>query len=183
MAAILDFYGPCNFANTFWTSKLLPMADRIPKFPEEFLQQVYAEDPVPTKGGVSLEGQATQGPNFKDPRQAFAMTTIANGTLLDACVPDKKIEKIDAFMSVDEDFPPTCIVHGQSDTMVPLYLSKDLFGVLKSKGVESELVEVPGEEHTFAGKMVKGSETWNVQRRGFDFLESVLDRIGEGERT
>jgi acetyl esterase/lipase len=152
------------------------MADRIPKFPDDFLQQVFSEDPVPTQGGVSLEGQATQGPNFKDPRQAFAMTNIANGNLMEACFPSKDFKKIDALLNVDSDFPPTCIVHGESDTMVPLYLSKDLFGALQREGVESEIVEVPGEEHTFAGKMAKGGETWNKQRLGFDFVEKVLGR-------
>jgi acetyl esterase/lipase len=179
VAAILDFYGPCNFAAPFWSTKLLPMAERIPKFPTEFLQKVYDEDPVPTVGGVSLEGQATPaGPNFNDPRQAFAMTQIANGTLLVTCFPSKEFKKIDAVLNVDAEFPPTCIVHGTSDSMVPIDLSKDLYKVLKEKGVEVEMIEVPGQEHTFAGKMAKGDETWVVQRRGFDFLEKV---VGKGK--
>jgi hypothetical protein len=36
------------------------------------------------------------------------------------------------------------------------------------------MVEVPGEEHTFAAKMEVGSVTWNLQRQGFDFLESLI---------
>jgi dipeptidyl aminopeptidase/acylaminoacyl peptidase len=155
------------------------MADKIPKFPTEFLNKVYDEDPIPTMGGVSLEGQARPaGPDFSDPRQAFAMTQIANGTLLDTCFPSKEFEKIDAVLNIDRGFPPTCIVHGTSDTMVPIELSKELLGRLEKNGVRNEMIEVPGEEHTFAGKMVRGDETWNVQRRGFDFLEKVL---GDGK--
>lgn len=152
------------------------MSARLPTFPADFLQKVYEEDPVATRGGVSLEGQAQPagGPNLKDPRQAFAMTTIANGRLLDLCFPSKDFKKIDALLNIGEAFPPTCIVHGQSDTMVPIDLSRILFEEMKRKSVNVEMIEVPGEEHTFAGKMVKGSQTWEIQRKGFDFLEAVL---------
>jgi acetyl esterase/lipase len=178
VSAILDFYGPCSFASPFWSTKLLPMADRIPKFPSEFLQKVYDEDPVPSIGGVSLEGQASpKGPDFSDPRQAFAMTQIANGTLLDTCFPSKEFKKIDPTLNVDKDFPPTCIVHGTSDTMVPIYLSGELLEAFKEADVEVGMIEVPGEEHTFAGKMAKGSKTWDLQKRGFDFVERVLNKM------
>jgi acetyl esterase/lipase len=148
--------------------------EKIPKFPEEFLNKVYDECPIPTKGGVSLEGQATQGPDFRDPRQAFAMTHIANGTLMGVCCPSRNYNKIDPIRNIAKGYPPTCIVHGQSDTMVPITLSQDLYTVLKKEGVNCEMIEVPGEEHTFAGKMVKGSKTWDLQRKGFDWVESVL---------
>jgi dipeptidyl aminopeptidase/acylaminoacyl peptidase len=154
------------------------MADRIPKFPSEFLQKIYDEDPVPTMGGVSLEGQASpKGPDFSDPRQAFAMTQIANGTLFETCFPSKEFKKIDSILNVDKDFPPTCIVHGTSDTMVPISLSKDLLETMEKASIKVEMIDVPGEEHTFAGKMAKGGETWNVQRKGFDFLEEVLNKL------
>jgi acetyl esterase/lipase len=152
------------------------MADRLPKFPSDFINKIYDENPVPTKGGVSLEGQATQGPDFSDPRQAFAMTHIANGTLFDVCYPSKDFKKIDPIMNVSASFPPTCIVHGTSDTMVPISLSKDLLEALKGQGVEVDMIEVDGEEHTFAGKMVKGSKTWETQKRGFDYVDMVLEK-------
>jgi len=173
VAAILDFYGPCNFSSPFWTTKL-PLAEKLPKFPSEFIKRIYDEDPIPTMGGVSLEGQASQGPNFSDPRQAFALTQIANGTVFEACFPSKDWRKIDPILNVRSKFPPTCIVHGQSDTMVPISLSHDLYKVLKKENIESEMVEVPDEEHTFAGKMNKGSRTWELQRKGFDFLENIV---------
>lgn len=61
--------------------------------------------------------------------------------------------------------------------MVPITLSQDLFAVLKKEGVACEMIEVPGEEHTFAGKMVKGGQTWELQRKGFDWVESVLAKM------
>jgi dipeptidyl aminopeptidase/acylaminoacyl peptidase len=102
------------------------------------------------------------------------MTHIANGTLMGVCYPSKDWVKIDPIRNIANGYPPTCIVHGQSDTMVPITLSHDLYAVLKNAGVKCEMIEIPGEEHTFAGKMVKDSQTWNLQRRGFDWVESVL---------
>lgn len=77
-------------------------------------------------------------------------------------------------MNVDSSFPPTSIVHGGADIKVPIHLSRKLFDVLKENGVECEMVEVPGEDHTFAAKMEVRSVTWNLQRQGLDFLESLI---------
>jgi dipeptidyl aminopeptidase/acylaminoacyl peptidase len=99
------------------------------------------------------------------------MTHIANGKVWDVCYPSKNFEKIDPASNIRRNFPPTCVVHGDADTMVPMYLSKRLYETMKAAGVECEMIVVPGEEHTFAGKMTKGSQTWAVQRKGFDWVE------------
>jgi acetyl esterase/lipase len=93
---------------------------------------------------------------------------------MDAIFPSKEWKKVDTLLNVSSSFPPTYIVHGQADTMVPMSLSKDLLAALKKEGVKCGMTEVPGEEHTFAGKMQVGSQTWNLQREGFDFLESLI---------
>ncbi|KIV99589.1 uncharacterized protein PV09_08766 [Verruconis gallopava] len=176
-AAILDFYGPSHFHDGFWEEKL-PMAAKLPAFDAAFLRQVYDEHSTCTRGGVSLEGQQTQGgPDFADPRVAFAFAHIANGKVWDVCFPSKAFEKIDAAARVSPDFPPTCIVHGDADTMVPMRLSKMLYDKLRAAGVDCVLIEVPGEEHTFAGKMVKGSRTWEIQRKGFDWVEQRIQQL------
>ncbi|ETS85889.1 hypothetical protein PFICI_03914 [Pestalotiopsis fici W106-1] len=175
VAGIFDMYGPCNFADPFWTSPLPHMQARLPPLAADFIAKIYDEKPVPIVGGVSLEGQATGGPNFGDPRVAFAMTQIGNGTVMDAIYPSKDWAKVDPLLNVDgASFPPTYIVHGLADTMVPISLSRDLYAVLQQKGVKCEMTEVPDEEHTFAGKMKVGSQTWDLQRKGFDFLESLI---------
>lgn len=166
-------YGPCNFSDPFWTTKLSHI--KVPPgLTEEFLNRVFDQHPVPITGGVSLEGQATKGPDFADPRQAFALSQIANGTVLDAIFPSKNWEEVDPLCNVDVSFPPTFIVHGAADTMVPTSLSRDLLGALEKHGVRCGMREVPGEEHTFAAKMKVGSQTWNLQREGFDFLQSLI---------
>lgn len=150
------------------------MKSKLPPLDDSFINKIFDEKPVPIVGGVSLEGQATGGPNFKDPRVAFAMTQIGNGTVMDAIYPSKEWKDIDPLLNISSTFPPTYIVHGQADTMVPISLSKDLLQALEKAGVKTGMIEVPGEEHTFAGKMKVGSQTWNLQREGFDFLESLI---------
>lgn len=52
---------------------------------------------------------------------------------------------------ISADYPPTLLVHGDADTMVPLQQSKALATKLAEQGVEHELVVVPGGEHGFMG--------------------------------
>ncbi|OJJ48115.1 hypothetical protein ASPZODRAFT_61864 [Penicilliopsis zonata CBS 506.65] len=175
-AAILNFYAPVNFSHPFWTSPLPHVAARLPgTLTEQFMKKVYDEFPVPSGGETSLEGQSV-GPDFSRPRDAFAFTAIANGSVIDRCYPpplDRTL--IDPLVRVaDGSFPPTYIVHGEADTMVPPELSRGLFATLKENGVRCGMTEVPGEEHTFAMRMVKGSATWQLQRQGFDFLEEII---------
>lgn len=168
-------YGPCDFSNPSWTTELAPLAARLPPdLTDAFLHQVYSETPVPTQGGVSLEGQAQGPPDFSDPRQAFALSHIAKGQVLQAVCPSGAFGAVDPLLNVSASSPPTVIVHGAADTMVPAALSRRLYHAFQEAGVRSELVEVPGEEHTFAAKMVVGSETWELQRQGFDFLQSLI---------
>ncbi|KAH6638672.1 Alpha/Beta hydrolase protein [Truncatella angustata] len=175
VAGIYDMYGPCNFADAFWTIPVAHVKAKLPPLTEDFISKIFDERPVPIVGGVSLEGQANPGgPNFNDPRVAFAMTQIGNGTVMDAIFPSKEWKKVDPLLNLSSTFPPTYIVHGQADTMVPLSLSKDLYAALQKAGVKCGMTEVPGEEHTFAGKMKIGTQTWDLQRKGFDFLESLI---------
>ena len=148
------------------------MAAKLPpNLTQEFLNRVFEEDPVPIRGGVSLEGQASAaGPNFDDPRQAFAFTQIANGNVLDTIFPSRDWQKVDPILNIHSQFPPTFIVHGRADTMVPVSLSRALIQELKKHNIESQLLEIPDEEHTFAAQMKVGSSTWNLQKQGFDFL-------------
>jgi len=81
---------------------------------------------------------------------------------------------VDPLLNITPAFPPTAIVHGSDDVMVPIQLSKDLFEELGRKGVKASMITVDGEGHTFAAKMKVGSRTWLAQREGFDFLERVI---------
>lgn len=168
-------YGPCHFSHPFWTSELPHVKAKLPKdLTKDHLNKVYDESPVPTQGGVSLEGQAQGPPDFKDPRQAFALSQIATGNVMNAIFPSREWAKVDPLRNINPDFPPTFIIHGDADTMVPKELSRDLLQKLQDRGVKCGMQEIPGEEHTFAAKMKVGSQTWELQRKGFDFLQDLL---------
>ncbi|KAJ3540818.1 hypothetical protein NM208_g4890 [Fusarium decemcellulare] len=175
VAGIYDMYGACNFDDGFWSTKL-PNMKLPPDLTDSFINKVFDEHPVATTGGVSLEGQASGPPDFSDPRQAYALTQVANGTVLDAIFPSKDWGRVDPALNISPSFPPTFIVHGTDDNKIPIQLSKNLFEILRMNGVNCGMVELPGEEHTFAAKMEVGSVTWQLQRQGFNFLESLIQQ-------
>ncbi|OKP14959.1 hypothetical protein PENSUB_4304 [Penicillium subrubescens] len=184
--AILSLYGTVHFTDPLWTKPLPHVAAKLPpNLSEAFLNKVYDQKPVPTDSSVSLEGQTesgvSKGPDFSKPRDAFAFTQIASGTVLSAIYPesqssDPEFKKVDPVQNVSSSFPPTYIVHGQADTMVPIELSRELLKRLQGAGVKCGMTEVPNEEHTFAAMMKVGSETWWLQRQGFDFLEGIIGK-------
>ncbi|KAH7053272.1 Alpha/Beta hydrolase protein [Macrophomina phaseolina] len=200
-AAILDFYGATNFTHAFWSSPL-PTAPLPPTLYDESPvpirggvslegQSSAAAPKASASSSSSFSSSSTttmttnpspphptdkpsQPPNSLAPRPSFAFTHIARGTLLRVCYPFGPLAAIDAVQNITPFFPPTCIVHGSADTMVPMHLSRTLFERLEENGVRREWIEVPGEEHTFVGKMTKGGEVWARQRKGFDWLERVI---------
>jgi len=95
------------------------------------------------------------------------MYAIATGTAIKTIWPSypDNLSAIDPLLNVNKSWPPLCTVHGTSDTMVPVSLSKDMEKRLKEEGVECEFIEVEGEEHTFAGKMEKGGRR-GIRREG-----------------
>ncbi|KAF2668883.1 alpha/beta-hydrolase [Microthyrium microscopicum] len=178
VVAIYDQYSPASFSDQSWRKK---QEDRTPpgvKIDLDLAQKVFDIKPIPTTAGVGLEGQALP-PDFSDPRQAFTFSTMSRGGVVKAIYPKGETEgyqKVDPVLNVTSDFPPTMIVHGTADVSVPIHLSHALFKKLQDAGVESEMVEVEGAEHTFSMKMVKGDATWERQRLGFDFLEKIIAR-------
>lgn len=48
---------------------------------------------------------------------------------------------------VSADDPPTLIIHGDKDWLVPIQQSEEIIGKLKAAGVEAKLVVKPGAEH------------------------------------
>lgn len=101
---------------------------------------------------------------------------VSDATLLKATVPDGDLKAVDPAQHLDSSFPPTCIVHGKDDWLLPINLSRRFHEKLKQEGIETEMIEVDGEGHAFPRHIAKGSSAWITQRKGFDFLERVLER-------
>jgi len=70
-----------------------------------------------------------------------------------------EIEMYSPIMHVSSDDPPTLLVHGDSDSLVDVSNSYDLYAVFQEHNVESKLVIVPGANHGFYGDDLELSTT------------------------
>lgn len=77
--------------------------------------------------------------------------------------------------------PPMLMIHGSADTTVPVAQSQDFQKTLQAAGVRSELLVIPGVEHSFIGKTPEATRAASTQAlaRTVDFIDSV---IGDGRR-
>ena len=85
----------------------------------------------PLARSISLENANQRFPalNF-DPSEASAMSPIAH---------------------VSSDDPPTLLIHGDADGLVPVSNSHDIYAVFQEHGVESKVIIIPGADHGFRG--------------------------------
>ena len=58
--------------------------------------------------------------------------------------------KISPINHVSKDDPPTLIIHGDADKLVPIQQAEIMIGKLKEAGVPAELVVRPGAAHGWA---------------------------------
>jgi acetyl esterase/lipase len=106
--------------------------------------------------------------------------TSAESTLLGCTLPEcppETLKAVNPITYVTPDDPPFLIMHGTADTGVPYQQSKELHDALQAKGVNSELVLVPGANHIFEG--VSKEKTQELLDRVFQFIDKS---IGKGER-
>jgi dipeptidyl aminopeptidase/acylaminoacyl peptidase len=61
-------------------------------------------------------------------------------------------ESVSPIIHVDADEPPTLLMHGDADTLVPIAHSQRLFAVFQERGVTSEFITFPGQGHGFRGE-------------------------------
>ena len=62
---------------------------------------------------------------------------------------------VSPLLHVSSNDPPTLLIHGDKDELVPLWHSEKLHEASKKRGVESELVVIEGAAHGFGGKDAK----------------------------
>ena len=142
--AIVDFYGCKYLADQSWT-RPLPMFAQIPDQPEEFTKKVYDGKQAFTSGLMFVEGK----PALSDPRSAWFIQQLKNGTSISSIVPDGDYGRVDPTTQFKKGFPPTYFLHGKPDVFVDHSLTVRAHEELKRLGVETELVV--GEEigHVF----------------------------------
>ncbi|MBD94664.1 MAG: peptidase S9 [Acidobacteria bacterium] len=85
----------------------------------------------PLARGITTENANTRFPalNF-DPSEASSISPIVH---------------------VSGDDPPTLLIHGDADGLVPVSNSHDMYAALQERGVESKVIIIPGAGHGFRG--------------------------------
>ena len=67
----------------------------------------------------------------------------------------KDVNDVSPLLHATDDDPPALMIHGDKDSLVPLWHSEKMCEALKAKGVESELMVIEGAGHGFGGKDAK----------------------------
>jgi len=82
---------------------------------------------------------------------------------------NKLAADISPILFVDKSDPPTLIVHGNADKLVPLSSGQSIYEALKAAGVETKLVVIEGGEHGFPNPVhraqaMKAAAEWFAAR-------------------
>jgi len=130
--------------------------------------------------------QQVAGPPISDARQrkgdggAFYQFCRQQGFWPEAVSgwnPHTQAEKFHPFMplvNVTPEYPPTLLIHGETDTDVPHEQSVLMAAALKKHGVEHKLLSIPGAEHGLAGVPRETSD--EAYRSAVDFLKAHLSK-------
>lgn len=124
---------------------------------------IFEDDPCQTGLdylNATYGGEATQYFYW-----TMAWGTFLGGSLADPAVLDQAVSATPVTY-VDAEDPPFLIIHGESDSMVPISQSELLVQALTGAGVEVTFVRLPGIGHGFAGP---------TQEVDLAFLEPTLE--------
>lgn len=142
--AVLAFYPYCtNFTGPYAYNPGTPVPQSLVEVANNFTQ--------PTS-----EYNAT---GFNDPRIVLFFTALSEqkgGWLLATSDPNKPTDQILAILNqystvenIDANYPPTYLIHGLADVLVPYEQSVEMATVLKEKNVTYQIVLVPDANHGF----------------------------------
>lgn len=130
--AIVDFYGSKYLSDPSWSQKL-PVFAHIPDQAEEHVAKIYNGRQAITSGPMFVDGK----PLLSDPRCAWFIQQVKNGTSISSIVPDGDLERVDATAHFGKGFPPTYFLHGEPDIFVDYKLSIRAHRELEALGVET----------------------------------------------
>jgi acetyl esterase/lipase len=110
--------------------------EHIPSPPAEFTSTVFHGPQATTSLPLFTQG----APTLSDPRCAWYINAIKTGTSLSSIVPDGDYARVDPTTRFSGKFPPTYFLHGKKDIFVKWEVSARAGEMLRSEGVECEVV-------------------------------------------
>jgi len=171
--ALLSMWGYGDILGDWYTTPYPPYSEReVDK--EAGYAEVYKQ--VVTEASKRTPGAPIRGRKFYPYLRHEGLWTKE----LTGFDPETEREKIVPFcpeFNVTPDYPPTLFFHGEKDSDVPVEQSIGMAAALKEKGVEHELVIVPGAGHTLGGATPK--QKAEVRDKACEFLRKHL---GKAER-
>lgn len=133
--AIVDFYG-CKYLSDSTWNQPLPMFSRIPDQPQDFISKIYEGPQAITSKPMFVDGK----PALSDPRSAWFIQQLKNGSSISSIITDGDYERVDPTAQFTKAFPPTYFLHGVPDVFVDYNLTVKAHEELKKLSVETELV-------------------------------------------
>ncbi|KAH7371999.1 alpha beta-hydrolase [Pyrenochaeta sp. MPI-SDFR-AT-0127] len=133
--AIVDFYGCKYLSDSSWNQPL-PMFAQIPDQSQDFISRIYEGPQAITSTPMFVDGK----PALSDPRCAWFIQQLKEGTSISSIVTDGDYTRVDPTSQFKKGFPPTYFLHGVPDVFVDYRLTVRAHEELKNLGVVTELV-------------------------------------------
>jgi len=165
--ALVSFYGYGDIVGE-WYSRPAPFYSKSPAVPRD---EAYAA----VGGAIVTEGSGrSRGRFYLYCRQQGLWPKEVSGF-----DPDKEPRAFDRFCpirNVTRDYPPTMLLHGDTDTDVPFQLSVDMDKELTRHGVRHEFIQMKNRGHGFDGgrEALRDPEITGVFDRVIAFLKEHL---------
>lgn len=165
--ALVSFYGYGDIVGS-WQTKPAPLAPNG--------KPVARAEAVATVGAKELAGTNFAHERFKFyafTRQQGIWPEAATGMSLANTAANWRV--FCPLQNVDAKYPPTLLFHGDADRDVPFEQSELMLRELKAKGIDSELVRVPGGPHVFDNNANDAQAVGAVQK-AIEFLKARLGK-------
>jgi dipeptidyl aminopeptidase/acylaminoacyl peptidase len=85
--------------------------------------------------------------------------------------PEEDADRISPILHVSPDDPPTLLIHGTADTLVPIRNSEQQHAAFQQAGVTSDYIIMDGAGHGFQGEQAQQATAARVQW----FAEHLVD--------
>ncbi|MBL8270736.1 alpha/beta hydrolase [Steroidobacter sp.] len=91
-----------------------------------------------------------------------------------------KVALASPIAQLDSKDPPTLLIHGETDKVVPANQSRAFDAALRAKGVPSELIVIPAVDHSFIGSTPEATRQASLQALSKTF--AFIDAVSGGKR-